>query len=182
MVLFSIHLSLSGRPKVTRTPSLTFSPPCHAMTCHVSFPPPQIFSDLEKKTGGYSKVYFFLASVLFLSAALFYVGGGKLLTGLVGFVYPAYASFKAVESKDVKDDYQWLTYWVVFSTFTLVEDCFSVLVSWIPFYFVLKVLALVWLYHPQTEGAEKVYVKLLEPMLKPYFAGGDKDDSSKKQQ
>jgi receptor expression-enhancing protein 5/6 len=33
---------------------------------------------------------------------------GNLLTNLVGFVYPAYASFKAIESTDKNDDVQWL--------------------------------------------------------------------------
>jgi hypothetical protein len=64
-------------------------------------------------------------------------------SNLVGFVYPAYASFKAIESADKEDDKQWsaarvwraglarmltrlcgpprLTYWVVFSFLTVIE-------------------------------------------------------------
>jgi receptor expression-enhancing protein 5/6 len=35
----------------------------------------------------------------------------NLITNLIGFLYPAYASFRAIETKDKNDDKQWLTYW-----------------------------------------------------------------------
>ncbi len=62
--------------------------------------------------------------------------GAQLLCCLVGVVYPAYASIKAVESADKEDDTQWLVYWVVFSAFSVGED---LLAAWVPFYWVLKV-------------------------------------------
>ena len=37
------------------------------------------------------------------------------------FAYPAYCSIAALESKVKNDDIQWLTYWVVFSAFHVVE-------------------------------------------------------------
>ena len=37
------------------------------------------------------------------------------------FAYPAYCSIAALESKVINDDIQWLTYWVVFSAFHVVE-------------------------------------------------------------
>lgn len=45
----------------------------------------------------------------------------KILSLLVGFVYPAYMSFKAIESPEKSDDTQWLTYWVVFASLTVLE-------------------------------------------------------------
>ena len=39
----------------------------------------------------------------------------------VRFAYPAYCSIAALESKVKNDDIQWLTYWVVFSAFHVVE-------------------------------------------------------------
>lgn len=37
---------------------------------------------------------------------------------------------------------QWLTYWVVYSTFTLIESATDVLALWIPLYPVVKVTIL----------------------------------------
>ena len=60
---------------------------------------------------------------------------------LVGFVYPAWQSWKALESSKAGDAAKaggapsqsqsaWLTYWVVFSLFNVVEHLADVLVSW----------------------------------------------------
>lgn len=67
---------------------------------------------------------------------------------LVGFVYPSYASWKALESRKgegsgvvtageaaTQSRDAWLTYWVVFSAFNVVEHLLDWLVSWcaVPF-------------------------------------------------
>eukprot|EP00594_Rhizosolenia_setigera_P013411 CAMPEP_0178968296 /NCGR_PEP_ID=MMETSP0789-20121207/18146_1 /TAXON_ID=3005 /ORGANISM="Rhizosolenia setigera, Strain CCMP 1694" /LENGTH=106 /DNA_ID=CAMNT_0020654151 /DNA_START=409 /DNA_END=726 /DNA_ORIENTATION=- len=72
--------------------------------------------DLEEKTG-YNKVYiFFLGLFLdYLSPIPYFLGVAKLVTDLVSFVYPAYMSFKAIDSGNVTVDTQWLTDWVVFA-------------------------------------------------------------------
>eukprot|EP00520_Triparma_pacifica_P016652 CAMPEP_0118640672 /NCGR_PEP_ID=MMETSP0785-20121206/4877_1 /TAXON_ID=91992 /ORGANISM="Bolidomonas pacifica, Strain CCMP 1866" /LENGTH=162 /DNA_ID=CAMNT_0006532073 /DNA_START=167 /DNA_END=655 /DNA_ORIENTATION=+ len=133
-------------------------------------------SNLETKFG-YSKVYFFFLTLFTLSTILFLLGGAKLVSDLVGFVYPAYASFKAVDSADPNDDTQWLTYWVVFAVFSIVESAASILVSWIPFYFFLKLAFLIWLYHPTTLGAVVVYTSVIRPYVLPYMG---KEDTEKK--
>ena len=45
----------------------------------------------------------------------------QLLANTVGFLYPAYCSIKALESSTKIDDTQWLTYWVVFGLFSVIE-------------------------------------------------------------
>jgi receptor expression-enhancing protein 5/6 len=46
-----------------------------------------------------------------------FIIGSFLLSGLIGFMYPAYKSFKALESNSLDDDKFWLTYWTVYSFF-----------------------------------------------------------------
>lgn len=72
-------------------------------------------------------------------------------SNLIGFVYPAYMSFKAIESEDKNDDTMWLTYWVVYSFFTIIEGFADVLLFWIPFYYAAKLAFLFWLFLPMTQ-------------------------------
>ena len=48
-------------------------------------------------------------------------------------------SCKAIDSEEKDDDTQWLTYWVVYAAFGLIEYFTDILLSWIPFYFLGKV-------------------------------------------
>jgi len=94
--------------------------------------------------------------------------GQNALCNLVGFAYPVYASFKAVKSDDKNDDKQWLTYWIVFGFFGLIESFTDFFLYWIPFYFVAKMAFLIWLYYPETKGAEVVFTKVIDPVLMKY--------------
>jgi len=107
-----------------------------------------------------------VAGVLVL-VVLFSVGGNALCN-LVGFAYPIYASFKALKTKQSEDDAQWLTYWIVFAFFSLIESFTDFFLFWIPFYYLFKMLMLVWLYLPQTRGADVVFKKVIDPMLSKY--------------
>lgn len=75
---------------------------------------------------------------------------------------------------------QWLTYWVVYALYGLVEAAL-VLTKWVPLYYELKLAALVWLVAPQTKGAELVYERVVAPALKthasrldPVFSGAER--------
>lgn len=75
---------------------------------------------------------------------------------------------KAVESKDLADDTQWLTYWCVFAVFALIDTVSEAVLSWFPIYWLAKFIFLVWLYLPSTKGAQKIYKMFLEPFMKKY--------------
>ena len=79
----------------------------------------------------------------------------------MGFLYPAYASFKAIETKAKDDDTQWLTYWIVFALFNVFETFVDWILYWIPFFYALKLAALVYLMLPQTRGAEFIYKNVI---------------------
>ena len=55
----------------------------------------------------------------------------QLLANTVGFLYPAYCSIKALESSVKNDDTQWLTYWVVFAFFSVVEYFADFIAGWV---------------------------------------------------
>jgi receptor expression-enhancing protein 5/6 len=91
----------------------------------------------------------------------------SVIIDIVAFVYPFYASVKAIESDGSDDDTQWLTYWLVFAAFKMVESIADFLVSFIPFYYLLKVAFLVWCQESNWRGATVVYNKVLKPFVVP---------------
>ena len=99
---------------------------------------------------------------------------GNLLVSIVGFLYPAYRSFKALESDDKDDDTQWLTYWVVYAFFTVFDEMTSWILNLMPFYFMIKLVLMIWMFWPTTNGALTIYNSVLAPFLRKYQAKIDK--------
>lgn len=103
---------------------------------------------------------------------LFYVIIGALaqiISNIVGFVYPAWRSIKAVRSPNKDDDTQWLVYWIVFATFSILD--FSAF-SAIPFYWLFKIAFLMYLYMPTFNGATVMYKGFVDPLctfIESYF-------------
>jgi len=77
-------------------------------------------------------------------------------------------SFVALESDGDGDDKQWLTYWVVYGAFSVVDQFAGFILSFIPFYYFLKVGFLVWCMHPSTNGATVVYDTYILPYYQEY--------------
>uniref|UniRef100_A0A8C1JLA6 Receptor expression-enhancing protein n=1 Tax=Cyprinus carpio TaxID=7962 RepID=A0A8C1JLA6_CYPCA len=84
---------------------------------------------------------------------------------LFGTLYPAYYSFKAVKSKNVKEYVRWMMYWIVFALYTVVETITDLSLAWFPVYYELKMAFVFWLLSPYTRGASVLYRKFLHPML-----------------
>ena len=61
---------------------------------------------------------------------------------------------------------QWMTYWIVFSMVTVCEEfidgVFGLLV---PFYYVFKIIFIIWLVSPTTRGSAFIYTKIVHPVL-----------------
>uniref|UniRef100_A0A1B6G5J1 Receptor expression-enhancing protein n=1 Tax=Cuerna arida TaxID=1464854 RepID=A0A1B6G5J1_9HEMI len=85
---------------------------------------------------------------------------------LFGILYPAYASYKAVRTKNVKEYVKWMMYWIVFALFTCAETFTDVFLSfWFPFYYEIKVVLVFWLLSPATKGSSILYRNFVHPGL-----------------
>merc|ERR1712080_385422 len=129
----------------------------------------EIMQTLQDKTG-VEKLYLAAAAAIAITLFILIGFGPALLCSFVGFVYPAYASFKSLESANTNDDRLWLTYWVIYSCFCLVEGFLEFVLFWVPFYNPIKLGFLFYLFLPQTQGAKTLYETFLSPALRPYVS------------
>lgn len=107
------------------------------------------------------KVYVILGAV---GLYVFFIAmnwGGSLLSNLAGVVLPTYYSLQAIETTGTKDDTRLLTYWVSYGILTIIEYWSNTILYFVPFYFLIKTVFLLWLVLPQFAGAELVYAKVL---------------------
>ncbi|XP_072491025.1 receptor expression-enhancing protein 4 isoform X3 [Notamacropus eugenii] len=89
----------------------------------------------------------------------------RLVVLVFGMLYPAYASYKAVKTKNIREYVRWMMYWIVFAFFMTVETFTDIFVSWFPFYYEIKMAFVVWLLSPYTKGASLLYRKFIHPAL-----------------
>jgi receptor expression-enhancing protein 5/6 len=106
-----------------------------------------------------------VGGLVFVVLVFLGIGAGSLCN-IVGFLYPAFKSFEAIETKQKGDDTQWLIYWVVYAFFSIIEVFADFLIYWIPFYYAFKLAFLLWAMLPQTKGAKFLYDNFLKDFLK----------------
>ncbi|XP_041443425.1 receptor expression-enhancing protein 1 isoform X1 [Xenopus laevis] len=89
----------------------------------------------------------------------------RLVVLIFGTLYPAYYSYKAVKSKDIKEYVKWMMYWIIFALFMTVETFTDLFLCWFPFYYELKIAFVAWLLSPYTKGSSLLYRKFVHPTL-----------------
>ena len=127
----------------------------------------ELFDQVEKSSGLNKQQI--LNYSMYAGVALVMLGIGQVyITTVLGVLYPAFMSFVALESADSDDDKQWLTYWVVYGCFQIVDQFAGIILGLIPFYFFLKLGFLIYLFHPKTLGAKTVYDDYLSQYVRAY--------------
>ncbi|KAG5192968.1 TB2/DP1, HVA22 family-domain-containing protein [Tribonema minus] len=120
-----------------------------------------------EKQSGWSRAWLLCSVASFLTMAVWVLGGVPFIAKLVAFVYPAYASFKTIDTPSSHESETWLTYWIVFAAVGIVEPIAWPLLNVIPLYQFVKMGFLVWCYNPRTRGASTIYRQVLRPYVLP---------------
>ncbi|GBL98148.1 Receptor expression-enhancing protein 2 [Araneus ventricosus] len=90
----------------------------------------------------------------------------RLVLLVFGTLYPAYASYKTVKTKNVRDYVKWMMYWIVFALYTCIEIFTDIFIAfWFPFYYELKIAFVLWLICPATRGSTYIFKKIINPQL-----------------
>lgn len=100
-----------------------------------------------------------LALVLIFSAL-----GGAILSFL-SFFFPAYQTFKAMESSDTKLYSKMLLFWTMYGSLHLLDK----IAFFFPFYKLIRTGVTVYLYMNDYQGAERIYESLLRERLRPHI-------------
>ena len=159
---------------------------------------PSLFEKLNKKLLHYKEIEtfykktgiqpIFIAIILIIMLIFIFIGiFDRLLTIIIGTAYPLYMSIKTVRKKIIEENeneeeeeeeenegetendiIHWLSYWVIFSVFINFENLFKFLLNYIPFYFFIKVLFLLFCYLPQFRFANYLYKKFIKKLFSKY--------------
>eukprot|EP00892_Ulva_mutabilis_P004461 jgi/Ulvmu1/2387/UM130_0020.1 len=97
----------------------------------------------------------------------------NVLCTIAGLGFPGYMTFRALETYDPADEKQWLTYWVIFAILQSIEVFGYYILTWIPLYYELKLILIIWLINPGTRGAEVLYNKYIWKLLRQYASQWD---------
>lgn len=81
------------------------------------------------------------------------------------FLLPAYLSYKALRTNDPAQTHPWLIYFTILTLTLLFESWTIFIIGWIPFYSWLRLIFLLYLVLPQTQGAKLLYLEYLEPYI-----------------
>lgn len=85
---------------------------------------------------------------------------------VVGYLYPAYDCYKSLEHgrPSMEQLRFWCQYWMILGVLTVLES----FISWLPFYCEMKIMFLVYLLHPKSQGANWIYTNFLVPFIAKY--------------
>lgn len=66
----------------------------------------------------------------------------------------------------VPGTHKWLTYWCAYGCFNVGEMFTDRLIWWLPYYYTVKLLVLLWMVLPTFEGSQALYLRVLRPFFR----------------
>ena len=125
----------------------------------------KFIDDLAKKmdVNPGAPVFFFGMIATFFTV---YMYGTLILITTLTILYPSLKSIRAIQTPEGDDDKTWLTYWMVFGSFTALETYVGFLLQLIPYWHAIRFLFFIWLLFPYFNGAHVMYTSVMRPMLK----------------
>ncbi|KAJ3182131.1 ER membrane protein DP1/Yop1 [Gaertneriomyces sp. JEL0708] len=88
-----------------------------------------------------------------------------LITDLCGYLYPIYASLKASTASSPGDLSTWIGYWAIIGYLHLLEYFAPYILPIFPFYYTFKLVLIIWLVLPRTNGAKVVHDRVMKPLI-----------------
>ncbi|EDO46781.1 predicted protein [Nematostella vectensis] len=123
------------------------------------------FTDLLRKIENFTRVPRRIQVLLMVLFTLLYVAEGyaaACFCNVIAVVFPVYASISAIENPDYEIGTKWLMYWVIFAFVNFME----VFIAWLPSFYLLKFLFLVWCMAPgRVSGSEVMYFRVVRPLV-----------------
>ena len=122
---------------------------------------PSLFEKLNKKLLHYKEIETFYKKTgiqpIFIAIIL-----------IIMLIFIFIGIFDRNENDTENDIIHWLSYWVIFSVFINFENLFKFLLNYIPFYFFIKVVFLLFCYLPQFRFANYLYQKFIKKLFSKY--------------
>lgn len=121
---------------------------------------------LSNKTKQPPHLIFLVFSAIF--TILLFTRIGTFLATCLCLLFPAYETFKALETEETEDDARLLMFWVVFGFFYFCDQMLSWVFSFIPLYHIFRMILIMYIFLPQFNGCDKLYHWIVYPALSKY--------------
>ena len=90
---------------------------------------------------------------------------GRVVCLCAGFIYPAWASYAGTGAEKTDERARWLKYWVTLAVMLQLFPLLGLVEPWLLPKNTLQAALHVWLVHPQTLGAWRLYNSTIGPLL-----------------
>lgn len=92
----------------------------------------------------------------------------SLTIAIVGVLNPTYSTYRSLRKKTSQPRLEWLRYWAIFGIFYSITFVTDLILYWVPFYYLAKILFVFWLSSSRAAGAQIIFNYALVPILKDY--------------
>ncbi|KAL6766489.1 hypothetical protein ACKKBG_A36225 [Auxenochlorella protothecoides x Auxenochlorella symbiontica] len=89
----------------------------------------------------------------------------RLLMSLVGYLYPAYSCYIALQELNAERMVLWCKFWCIMGCLSAAMPIVDIFLFWFPFYNEIKLVFVVFLWYPGLKGTDYVWGSYVEPYM-----------------